>query len=703
VFSGLYLFSVFYFRNAKPMGMHVCYYCGTKFDHIACVVEHCLEKHQHNILKYRQLILDEHSGTLKYQTKIHEGVVPYDLEEAGKSICVQNDSIFIFDNVSKRKRLNTPVKENCRKKLPFETHSDFVSNPGNQISDEDDSLISSVQNLSCVEKPDDLPSSNDGLDTDTDVLEELYAILPTVLRNLDEVGQKESFTKFVNLIKSGNFPLQNICYLLFLDLVEWHSCGTTSLMRYRPESMKFWQIGYRLFHGKFLRFMSGPRNLGQVLDCSSEKGSLNPLESKVNFIVPSRNNLYKQDDRTPGFYPGINESALLSISSHYGNKPLKLSVDGKKISRGKCKNIGDVDCWGYEASPTLEEKRNELQQELVTIKCLQEKLDDLEEKGIKTINEIPCKIASELTTTLKRIVRSLGLKNKALRERATSLEQAENKFKKLGGDDWKSSKYYPVICSIRVSKTEIKSQISESLQIANEIASFCSIFNNTQSLFCRSDSVDIQKQTNLNQLNKEYATDETRYICQRTEKWFQIRKSAMVTGSTCNTAVGLGKLKDQQSHVDRVMGKVSEEVGIQVDDGTKARMEFGVLHELDAIATLSGKVLPFLFPTLQYFEEGCVKVSSTNKDDFMVVSPDGSLRSSSEKEPQLMYENKCKAPSSYNPTAYYSIPHYYVTQLLSEMHAYQCKELLFTCWSLQSMTVFLVHFDQQLWATCWKE
>ena len=57
----------------------MCYYYGTKFDHMACVVEHCQEKHQHNILKYRQLILDEHSGTLKYQTKIHEGVVPYDL------------------------------------------------------------------------------------------------------------------------------------------------------------------------------------------------------------------------------------------------------------------------------------------------------------------------------------------------------------------------------------------------------------------------------------------------------------------------------------------------------------------------------------------------------------------------------------------------------------------------------------------------
>jgi hypothetical protein len=34
------------------MGVHVCYYCGTKFDHIAGVVEHCQGKNQHNVLKY---------------------------------------------------------------------------------------------------------------------------------------------------------------------------------------------------------------------------------------------------------------------------------------------------------------------------------------------------------------------------------------------------------------------------------------------------------------------------------------------------------------------------------------------------------------------------------------------------------------------------------------------------------------------------
>jgi hypothetical protein len=45
-------------------------------------------------------------------------------------------------------------------------------------------------------------------------------------------------------------------------------------------------IGYRLFHGNFLRFMSGIRNFGQVWDGTSERGFFDPLKSNVNCAVP---------------------------------------------------------------------------------------------------------------------------------------------------------------------------------------------------------------------------------------------------------------------------------------------------------------------------------------------------------------------------------------------------------------------------------
>jgi hypothetical protein len=56
------------------------------------------------------------------------------------------------------------------------------------------------------------------------------------------------------------------------------------------------------------------------------------------------------------------------------------------------------------------------------------------------------------------------------------------------------------------------------------------------------------------------------------------------------------------------------------------RPKFGTNHEIDSLATLTGKVFPFSYNDLQYFDERCVKVSSHNQTECMVVSPDGSLR-----------------------------------------------------------------------------
>ena len=88
--------------------------------------------------------------------------------------------------------------------------------------------------------------------------------------------------KYTRLLSKGTMPATNICYLLFLDLVEWYSTDSTSNMRYRAETVKFWQIGYRLFHGKFLRFMSGPRHAGHVLSAQSEKGRYELLQFHVH-------------------------------------------------------------------------------------------------------------------------------------------------------------------------------------------------------------------------------------------------------------------------------------------------------------------------------------------------------------------------------------------------------------------------------------
>ena len=102
--------------------------------------------------------------------------------------------------------------------------------------------------------------------------------------------------------------------------------------------------------------MSGLRNFGEVLDSKVERGQCDPQTSRINFALPSLKNLYRKNEKPTPLLPGISEESIQTIASVMGTKPIKLAIDGKKISRGKGKSIGDVDCWGFESKPTLGER-----------------------------------------------------------------------------------------------------------------------------------------------------------------------------------------------------------------------------------------------------------------------------------------------------------------------------------------------------------
>ena len=70
-------------------------------------------------------------------------------------------------------------------------------------------------------------------------IEELNNLVPKVLENLKTEGQVETYIAFNRLVAENSFPLTNIPYLLFLDIVNWFSTGTTAQMRYTDEMKRF--------------------------------------------------------------------------------------------------------------------------------------------------------------------------------------------------------------------------------------------------------------------------------------------------------------------------------------------------------------------------------------------------------------------------------------------------------------------------------
>lgn len=120
---------------------------------------------------------------------------------------------------------------------------------------------------------------------------------------------------------------------------------------------------------------------------------------------------------------------------------------------------------------------------------------------------------------------------------------------------------------------------------------------------------NVTEQENYHQLKSNLQVDETRFIKQRSDIWLTIRKDSMVTGSTCNKALGLETLKQQQLHYLKVTSRAETEHQVEsFSDQQLQNMEYGTKHEIDAIATMVGRVMPALFPNIEYFEEGCIRM-----------------------------------------------------------------------------------------------
>ena len=66
--------------------------------------------------------------------------------------------------------------------------------------------------------------------------EEMSKLLPAVVHELSKVDKIDGLLSFMRLVKSGKFPLENIAFELFLDVVKWFSVENSSLMRYNKNT-----------------------------------------------------------------------------------------------------------------------------------------------------------------------------------------------------------------------------------------------------------------------------------------------------------------------------------------------------------------------------------------------------------------------------------------------------------------------------------
>lgn len=339
-------------------------------------------------------------------------------------------------------------------------------------------------------------------------------------------------------------------------------------MRYYDVTKNFWRLGFRLFHGKFLNFMKGLGNQTLVRDNIDVKGHLKPENAKLNFAVPCKQNLIALSDSLPNkIYPGVITSMIefISKTEHAGDKTWKVCVDLKKINGSRGVESSPVDLWGHEDKPSKTEKEADMEQDIAVVKELLEKTQALNELGTATLifirenklykNDLKNKLLETMQLLCKRL-KSLRL---CLLCKQQGLNKLKMKAEKEGFLDWKQSKYSYAISATKTNIALIKECIDGMMNVIDKLCQFCSVLNDSERNFRSDTMVTMSKQENLKCLGmiseNEFIeiTSRTKFIKQRSDDWFNIRSQAKVTASELHHALGLGTLRQQQDHYDKVI------------------------------------------------------------------------------------------------------------------------------------------------------
>jgi hypothetical protein len=537
-----------------------CLHCKEYIKQFTQLLDHLVQSHPKEEICYLK-----HTGDNRFVKKRIPGCVPHNITEEGKQLIVGNEeenSLLVIQNSP-----STPekiLKKRCVDNA-VTLKLDFGPDPTVNIQKQSKDTFGidkfkDMKDAQCQTDGIVIIPVDDSSPYIVEMLQEMSKLLPAVLNNLHEAGILSTYHKFMSLVNSKKFPLDNIAFLLFLDVVNWFSTDKTSEMRYEFQATsQFWMIGYALFHSRFLRFMTGEKNHGQVISGTSSTGSLLSADSKVNFIVPNQKKIRQLVEEVDlgDMAPGVMNKIIQDLSNHYStNQPLKISVDAKRIKRGKGKTMGDVDLFGYEGPETLTERKRRFSEELAAVEKLIKDVKKVEKMGhtyAKDVND------DSVPGNIKLLIGTIGKRLKELREKKLSLMRGVEKFQLMVNQNqsktWQQNSLDGVISSLKTQIYNVTSAIKSGLQLVNECGYYVACVNGTAQMYACDSGVDLASQENYKQLCDiaDVPCGKERFLKQRTEQWFKLRKTVPVTGSTCHKALALDTLKEQVKHINKLV------------------------------------------------------------------------------------------------------------------------------------------------------
>ena len=156
----------------------------------------------------------------------------------------------------------------------------------------------------------------------------------------------------------------------------------------------------------------------------------------------------------------IEQFSQLSSGNTY-----KVCVDGKKINAAAIgQKQGCVDLFGHEGPPNIAEKSTRLSEEAAFINDVSNFLNTQSLRDLNSISKLPSDVKLALPDHNKRLISLLSHRIKDNREVLVGKQITLEKFKKMGGFDWRKSKYLYVISALQTSIQQLNHNIKTALE-----------------------------------------------------------------------------------------------------------------------------------------------------------------------------------------------------------------------------------------------
>jgi hypothetical protein len=285
------------------------------------------------------------------------------------------------------------------------------------------------------------------------------------------------------------------------------------------------------------------------------------------------------------------------------NKDVTISIDGKKLASG-LGVMGDENLCGYEMAPKLSERKAKLASELQIVDDLRTVVEEKAVDGCASVCEL--ENSMNMKEAILLTISHLSSRIRELRELVVKKNIALNNLLKQVEGDWKHSKVAPAISFYKTKIVHSTATIRDLLQSVDNLGYIVACINGTEKDYVHGNQAKVffDHQANyvcLKDTKTPLTKTDPQVTKQRTPAWHDLRDGSRITGSTVFKGLGLGTLKQQQEHYDKVFKGKHPNVPPELQE----LFDYGTKQEINALATLLGKIIPVYYPTLKFQEDGC--------------------------------------------------------------------------------------------------